>query len=96
MNAKLQFPHKKAMSVLWYWETISYSVAKALPAGKWRTYSWKTVHQEMVGTGSALHKKVAGRPSVHADTAEMFRKIFVAFRRNPLVALAENRKFPIR
>jgi transposase len=74
-------PQQKAMSVLWYWETKSViqvqrryrrECGERTP-GRQSLKRWLKQFQE---TGSVLHKKGAGRPSVDADTVEMVRETF--------------------
>jgi hypothetical protein len=52
-------------------DKISYSRAKIVQSGIWRASTWKAVLQAMVGTGSVMHKKDAGVPSVDEDTVEI-------------------------
>jgi transposase len=67
------------VSVLWYWETKSFiqvqrryrqEYGEQAP-GRQSIKRWLEQFQE---TGSVLHKKGAGRPSVDADTVEMIRE----------------------
>jgi transposase len=78
-------PQQKAMYVLWYWEAKSVIQVQRCyrreygeqAPGRQSIKRWLEQFQE---TGSVLHKKVAGRPSVDADAVEMVRE---AFQRSP-------------
>jgi hypothetical protein len=49
-EAKRQFPPVKGnLWVVVLDDKISYSSAKTLPSGIWRTSTWKTVHEATVG-----------------------------------------------
>jgi hypothetical protein len=66
--------------VLWYGEKKSVIQVQRRYRRKYGEQSIKWWLEQFQEAGSVLHKRGAGRPSVHADTVEMVRE---AFQRSP-------------